>query len=114
MANYVYPVLLACGLFSIILVVGIGFSYLWLVWVGKEATKCPDCGERGAGELVESEMIYLKVHTEWKDASMFSRGSSQRQRIAEKLSQRPAVVGDSESHGRCSPPDSCHGRIMLW
>ena len=81
MANYVYPVLLVCGLFSTILVVGIGFSYLWLVWLEKEATKCPECGKKGAGELVESDVIHSYVHTEWRDASIFSRDRGQRQLI---------------------------------
>lgn len=81
MANYVYPVLLICGLSSIILVVGIGFAYLWLVRLGKEAIKCPKCKKKEAGELVESEMIHSKVYTEWRDAGIFSRDSSRRQQI---------------------------------
>jgi len=55
-----------CGLFGVMLVVGIGFSYLWLVRLIKETTKCPECGKREAGELVESKVIDSKAHTEWK------------------------------------------------
>ena len=79
--NLVFPVLLLCGLFGVIILVGIGFSYLWLVWLGKEATKCPECDERGAGELVESKVIHSRVYTEWKDTSMFSRDPRRRQPI---------------------------------
>ena len=39
------PLLLVCGLFALILAVGIGCSYVWLVWLGKEATRCPKCGK---------------------------------------------------------------------
>lgn len=81
MADDVYPVLLMCGLLIVILLVGIGFSYLWLVWLGKQATKCPKCNKKGAGELVKSEVIHSNVRTEWKDMGLFRRGSSQRQRI---------------------------------
>jgi len=77
-----FPSSVVCGLLGIILLVGIGFSYLWLVWLGKEATKCPECGRRGAGELVKSEVIHSRVYTEWKDTrSIFARDSSRRQLI---------------------------------
>jgi DNA-directed RNA polymerase subunit RPC12/RpoP len=80
MANFVFPVLLLCGFFGIILLVGIGSTYLWLVWLDKEATKCPECGEKGAGELVETEVIQSRVYTEWKDAwGIFGRDPSRRQ-----------------------------------
>ena len=80
--NYLFPVLLICGLFGIIFLVGIGFSYLWLVWLGKEATRCPECGRRGAGELVESQVINSKVHTEWRNTrSIFRRNSTGRELI---------------------------------
>ena len=76
------PSLMICGLFGVILLVGIGSSYLWLVWSGKEATKCPECGKRGAGELVESKVIHSRVYTEWKEAwGIFGRDLSQRQLI---------------------------------
>ena len=69
-------------LFGIMILVGIVSSYLFLVWLGKEMTKCPECGKRGAGELVESKVINSRVYTEWKQArSLFNRGPSQRQPI---------------------------------
>ena len=75
------PSLLVCGSLGIILLVGIGFSYLWLVWLGKETTKCPECGKRGAGELVESKVIDSKVHVEWQTPGTLDRDSGQRQPI---------------------------------
>ncbi len=80
--DVLYPSLIICGLFGVILLVGIGFSYLWLVWLNKEATKCPECGKRGAGELVESKVIRSRVYTEWRNTwSIFGRDSSRRQPI---------------------------------
>ena len=79
MADHVYPVLMMCGLLIIIILVGVGFSYLFLVWWGKELTKCPKCGKRGAGELVESELIDSRVRTEWRNVrSRFGVDPSQR------------------------------------
>ncbi len=80
-ANYVYPVLSICGLFGVILALGIGFFYLWLLYLGKKASKCPECDRKGAGELLESEVIHSKVYTEWRDASGFRKGSGERQQI---------------------------------
>ncbi len=41
-ANTVFPSLIVCGLFGIMLAVGIGFSYLWLVWLNKPVDEnCP-------------------------------------------------------------------------
>ncbi len=78
--NFVFPVLLLCGFFGIILLVGIGSTYLWLVWLDKEATKCPKCGKKGAGELVETKVLQSRVYTEWKDAwGILGRDPSRRQ-----------------------------------
>ena len=78
------PSLMICGLFGVILLVGIGSSYLWLVWSGKEATKCPECGKRGAGELVESKVIHSKAHTEWKTRSSLFRQDVRPVRVIEE------------------------------
>ena len=63
-AEVLYPSFLVCGMFGVILLVGIGFSYLWLVWLNKQATKCPECAKKGAGELVESNVIDSRIRTE--------------------------------------------------
>ena len=76
-----FPGLLVCGLFGVIVLVGIGFSYLWLVWLGGQAIKCPECGKRGAGELVESKVTDLRVYAK--------RGS--RPSIFDKSAQRPQI-----------------------
>ena len=67
--DVIFPSLIVCGIFAIMLAVGIGFSYVWLVWLNKRATTCPACGKTGAGELVESEVIDSSAHLEWKTHS---------------------------------------------
>jgi len=80
--NILFLSSIVCVLFIVMLAVGIGCSYLWLVWLNKRATKCPECDKTGAGELVESKVIHSRVYTEWKDKqSIFSRDPSRRQLI---------------------------------
>ncbi|MGD1994972.1 MAG: hypothetical protein PVI59_17395 [Anaerolineae bacterium] len=80
--DVLFPSLLICGLFGVILLVGIGFSYLGLVWLHKEMTKCPECSRRGAGELVEREVVASEVNTEWKDRrGIFGRDRDRRQLV---------------------------------
>ena len=64
--DVLFPTLIVCGLFGLILLVGIGFSYLWLVWLNKQTAKCPECGKTRAGELIESKVISSRTHTEQK------------------------------------------------
>jgi DNA-directed RNA polymerase subunit RPC12/RpoP len=82
MADILYPTLLVCGFFGVILLVGIGFTYLWLLWLNAEAVKCPECGRRGAGELEESEVITRRSYNEWKEGSnILGRSVGRRQQI---------------------------------
>jgi hypothetical protein len=63
-SEILFPFLIVCGFLGLVLLVGVGFSYLWLVWLNKQATTCPKCGEKGAGKLVESKVIDSKTHLE--------------------------------------------------
>lgn len=63
-SEVLFPSLVVCGFLGTILVVGIGASYLWLVWLNKQTTTCPKCGKKGAGRLVESKVIDAKTHLE--------------------------------------------------
>ena len=80
--DVVFPSLIVCGLFGVLFAVAIGFSYLGLVWLHKEITKCPQCGRRGAGDLVEREVVASEVRTEWRDPrGLFGRDPSRRQLV---------------------------------
>lgn len=39
------------------LVVSTVFSYLWLRYIDAEARKCPQCQTKGAGEVLEYELV---------------------------------------------------------
>jgi hypothetical protein len=80
--DVLFPSLMVCGLFGVVFLVAIGFSYLGLVLLHKEMTKCPQCGRRGAGDLVEREEVASEVRTEWKDPrGRFGRDRGQRQLV---------------------------------
>ena len=76
--------LIVCGLFAVMLVVGVGSSYLGLIWLNKQATKCPECGKIGAGELVESKLINSVSRVEQKTRSGIFRKKSRPVRVAEE------------------------------
>ncbi len=75
-ADILFPSLIVCGIFAIMLAVAIGCSYLWLLQLNKRATKCPKCGKPGAGELLDSEVIDSKSHMDWKTRSGTFRESN--------------------------------------
>jgi predicted RNA-binding Zn-ribbon protein involved in translation (DUF1610 family) len=76
-ADILYPLVLTGGICGIVLLVSIGFAYLGLVWMNRRATKCPECGKVGAGELVESELINSMVRTEMRThLGLFRRETS--------------------------------------
>ena len=87
LANIVFPVLLLCGFFLLILLMGIAGSYVWLRWIHAQMTKCPACGRKDAGELVDSVTVASKTSTEWsKERKGFGQilGQPQRLRVVEK------------------------------
>jgi hypothetical protein len=61
-----YPSALICLLFGVIILVGIGFSYLWLAAMHQQLSKCPHCQRRGAGDLTETVVISSENHMDYK------------------------------------------------
>ncbi len=62
-----YPTMLICGFFLIIIVVGVGFSYLWLVIMDKRLRACPNCKKPGGGQVIESEIVNSRSYSQWSD-----------------------------------------------
>jgi hypothetical protein len=82
-----YPLFLVCGLFGLIIAVGIGASYFWLLFLDARARTCPHCGQRGGGNIVESEIVDSRTYTEVRHSQGFSGAgvdASQLVRISEK------------------------------
>jgi hypothetical protein len=65
--NTFFPLLLLCVSFAIILLMGIVFSYLWLRLYSALMTKCPECGKRNTGELIDTEIVDSKTYVEWDE-----------------------------------------------
>jgi predicted RNA-binding Zn-ribbon protein involved in translation (DUF1610 family) len=85
MADILFPTLLVFGFFGLIILVGIVFSYLWLRWLNAEATKCPECGRKGGGELVESKVINSSAFTQWKETrNIFGQSAHRQVRVTQK------------------------------
>lgn len=65
MDSGVFPLLLlVCGILVFIPVVGIGLSYLGLLVVDGEVRRCPECHRRGAGDIINSEVIDKLSYTD--------------------------------------------------
>lgn len=79
-----YPSLLICGMVGIVFLVSVVSSYLWLTWVNKQATKCPECGKTGAGELIESKEINSRIRTEWRTRKSLFRQDTRPIRVKEE------------------------------
>ena len=56
--------LLICGMLGIMMAVATGFTYLWLRHVEGEATRCPQCQSKGAGEVLDYELIEARSYIE--------------------------------------------------
>lgn len=61
-----YPALLICAFFGVIILVGVGFSYWGLIIFDKQMRRCPDCGKRGGGDVVASEVIASRNYMDFK------------------------------------------------
>ena len=82
MAVFVYPLGVICGLFGIFILAQVVITYAWLRWLNAKATRCPECGRKGAGELLDSDVIDSKEYVQWRNArSFFGWGAGKRQRI---------------------------------
>ena len=61
-----YPLLLVCALLGVMLLVGIGFSYLWLRVLGARFNTCPNCHKQDAGRIVESVVLDSQSRMEFR------------------------------------------------
>jgi DNA-directed RNA polymerase subunit RPC12/RpoP len=62
MTDILIPIGLLCVFVALFVGVTIGFTYLWLLWYNASMTRCPECGKRGAGELVNSRVLSSKSY----------------------------------------------------
>jgi hypothetical protein len=81
-----YLILVACGFLVIMLVVSVGFSYWWLVSLDAQGRKCPNCGKKGAGNLLSSDTLSADSYTKWSRPRGFAGmgGRPQLMEVTEK------------------------------
>jgi hypothetical protein len=65
--------LLLCGALGILFVVSTVFSYFWLRYVDAESRKCPQCQTKGAGEVLEYEVVDSKSYVDSAAAQKIPR-----------------------------------------
>jgi len=78
-----YPLLLACAIIVVMLVVGVGFSYLGLLAFDAQIRTCPNCHKRGAGAIVATEIIDSQSNTTWNPTRSFTGAFAGRPRLFE-------------------------------
>lgn len=61
-----FPSAIILTLVGIIVLMGLGFSYVWLRIIQKQFNKCPSCGRTGAAELISTEVISSKNQMDYK------------------------------------------------
>lgn len=61
-----YPALLMCLLLGIMVAAILGSTLYWMRHVDNEYRKCPQCGKKGAGYVVHSEVIESKSYIDHK------------------------------------------------
>lgn len=64
-----YLGLLVCGLLSIMFLVALGSSFLWLRHVDARYRQCPECEQKGTGYVVETMLVDTKSHLDFKGRS---------------------------------------------
>jgi len=66
LGHIIYPVLLICAFFGIIVLAGVGCAYWALIIFDKRMRKCPHCHKIGGGDVTESAMIGSKNYMDFK------------------------------------------------
>lgn len=65
-ADIFYPGLVICGLLLLMLLVSVLSSYIWLRHVDSRYRTCPECGKKGVGSVVETNVIEAATHIDHK------------------------------------------------
>ncbi len=55
-----------CGLLILVLLMGIGFNYLWLKIMYRRIRACPSCGAKGAGEVIDTQEIIVANNVDYR------------------------------------------------
>ena len=64
--DVIYPIIPFCGLLILVMLIGIGFNYIWLQVMYRRIQACPECGAKGAGEVTDTQEIVLANNVDYK------------------------------------------------
>ncbi len=64
--DVIVPILPMCGLLILVLLMGIGFNYLWLKIMYRRVRACPSCGAKGAGEVIDTQEIIVANNVDYR------------------------------------------------
>lgn len=64
--DVILPILPVCGLLILVLFLGIVANYFWLQIMYRRIRACPECGAKGAGEIVDTDEIVLANNVDYK------------------------------------------------
>lgn len=60
----IYPTLVMCAPITLVIIIGIAVTALWLKIMDKNIRACPECGRKAAGTIVETEEVELSSHVD--------------------------------------------------
>ncbi len=61
-----YPTLVMCAPITLVIIIGIAVTALWLKIMDKNIRACPECGRKAAGTIVETEEVLLSSYVDHK------------------------------------------------
>lgn len=64
--DFIIPLLPVCGLFILVLLLGIGINILWLRSIYRKIWTCPNCGAKEGGEIIDTQKIVLSNHMDYR------------------------------------------------
>ncbi len=60
----ILPLVLVCGLFGIVMAVGVVGSAFW--YIDRDLRACAECGSKGTGYIVDTDTISSQTHMDYK------------------------------------------------
>ena len=64
--DIIVPIVPMCGLLILVLLVGIGFNYLWLRLMYRRIRACPQCGAKGAGIVIDTQEVVIANNVDYR------------------------------------------------
>jgi hypothetical protein len=60
------PIVPMCGILVVVMLVGIGFNYLWLKLMYRRIRACPECEAKGSGAVIDTQEIIVSNNVDYR------------------------------------------------